>query len=106
MKNGVSHQKFKTDGELYDTSLSRDTKEDIFKLYSVILDWLNCFRFVTIFDIVCLISHFPASRNWVYASSHGYSQLDIVNFNVRPTEGREMVHIFGKSERVMIIKRR
>lgn len=79
-------REFKTDGELYDASLTRDTKEDAFKLYNDIVDWLTRFDAVSIFDIVCLISHFPAPRNWVYASSHGYRRFDVANFTVRPTD--------------------
>ena len=78
-------QEFKTDGELYDASLTRDTQEEAFKLYNDILDWLNRYGSADIFDIVCLISHFPAPRNWTYARSHGYDRSDISNFAIYPT---------------------
>lgn len=90
---------FKTDGELYDASLTCDTKEDAFQLYKDILDWLDRYGFVNLIDIVIirfhqgpfyrLISHFPAPRNWVYAKSHGYDRFDVANFTVRPTDDGE-----------------
>ena len=86
MKNDVFHKEFKTDGELYDASLTCDTKEEAFQLYKDILSWLEKYAAIDILDIVCLISHFPAPRNWVYAISHGYSLDDVVNFTVRPID--------------------
>lgn len=86
MKNDVFHKEFKTDGELYDAALTRDTKEEAFQLYQDIIGKLEDFAAIDILDIVCLISHFPAPRNWVYARSHGYSRFDVANFTVRPTD--------------------
>lgn len=85
MENDIFRNEFKTDGELYDASLTRDTQEEAFELYSDILDLLNRYGSVDILDIVCLISHFPAPRNWVYARSHGYDRSDAANFTVRQT---------------------
>lgn len=78
-------QEFKTDGELYDASLTRDTQEEALQLCNDIVDWLTRHNAASIFDIVCLISHFPAPRNWVYAGSHGYDRSDISNFAIYPT---------------------
>lgn len=78
-------QEFKTDGELYDASLTRNTQEEALQLYSDIVAWLMKHNDASIFDIVCLISHFPAPRNWVYAGSHGYDRRDISNFAIYPT---------------------
>lgn len=86
MENNIFCKEFKTDGELYDASLTRDTEEEAFKLYNDILSLLNKYATVDIFDIVCLISHFPAPRNWVYAKSHGYDRFDVANFTVRQTD--------------------
>lgn len=66
--------------------LFQEAPEEAFKLYSDILDLLNRYGSVDILDIVCLISHFPAPRNWIYARSHGYDRFDVANFTVRPTD--------------------
>lgn len=79
-------QEFKTDGELYDASLTRDTKEEAVQLYKDILNWLEKYSFVCIIDIVGPISHFPDPRNWMYACTYGYDLFDVSNFTVRPTD--------------------
>lgn len=81
----IFRKEFKTDGELYDASLIRSTQDEALRLYNDIIDWLSRYNAVSIFDIVCLISHFPAPRNWVYAGSHGYDRCDITNFTIYPT---------------------
>lgn len=101
-------QEFKTDGELYDASLTRDTREEAFKLYSDILDWLNRYGFANISDIVCLISHFPAPRNWVYAGSYGYDRFDVANFAIYPTatdDGKKWRVYLGSPKKLLVIRR-
>jgi hypothetical protein len=86
MENDIFRNEFKTDGELYDASLTRNTKEEAFQLYHDIISQLEKYATIDIFNIVCLISHFPAPRNWVYAKSHGYNRFDVANFTIRQTD--------------------
>lgn len=101
MKNDIFRKEFKTDGELYDASLTRDTKEEAFQLYKDILSWLEKYASVEIFDIVCWISHFPAPRDWVYARSHGYTRFDVANFTVRPTDDGKKWCVYLGNPRIL-----
>lgn len=79
----VKQQEFKTDGELYDESLIRKTNEDAFELYQRIIKEIDTLGFVTVFDVVVIISKFPKPKNWRYAVTHGWTRKSVERFTIR-----------------------
>lgn len=87
-------REFKTDGKLYDESLTRKTKEEAFDLYKKIVDRINELGFVTIWDVVKDISKFPEPKNWQYAGTHGWTRSSVMHFTIRELkDGRWGVYL-------------
>lgn len=74
---------FKTDGELYDESLTRNTKSEASDLLKKIVDRINLLGFVTVMHVAMDISKFPKPKNWQYAASHGWTRSNVEHFTVR-----------------------
>lgn len=79
----MEKREFKTDGELYDESLTRKTKEEAFDLYEKIIGHIDKLGFVTIWDVVKDISKFPEPKNWQYAGTHGWTRSSVMHFTIR-----------------------
>ena len=78
---------YKTDGELYDACLTESSEERAFNVYRGIIDAIDHFGFVTIYDIVHLTDKgFP--KNWRYAAMHGWSRSDVNNFTIKHDESK------------------
>lgn len=76
-------REFKTDGELYDESLRRNTKSEAFDLFKKIIDHINLLGFVTVMDVVTDVSKFPKPKNWQYAVTHGWTRANVEHFTMR-----------------------
>ena len=81
-------REFKTDGELYNESLIRKTKEEAFELYEKIIKEINMLGFITIIDVVCDISKLPMPKNWQYACTHGWTRKSVIQFTIRELEDK------------------
>ncbi len=79
-------REYSTDGELYDESLRRKKKKDAFELYQKIIKEINTFGFITVYDVVVVISKFPKPKNWRYAMTHGWTRKSVMKFSMRELE--------------------
>lgn len=74
---------FKTDGEMYDASLTRKTKSQAKNLKEKIEMRIRLFGYIRIFMIVCSFNGFPEPRNAEYAAYHGWTKEDMQKFEIR-----------------------
>lgn len=85
---------FKTDGELYDESLTRNTYKQAEKLKERIEKRIERVGYLNITWLVVRFSKLPIPKNWTYAFSHGWTKEDIPNFQIKEMkDGRFAVYV-------------
>lgn len=87
-------KEYKTDGELYNESLTRKTQNEAADLYAQIIKQIDLVGFITVYDVVVYISKFQKPKNWEYAATHGWTRKSIERFYVQKTgDGRYGVYL-------------